>query len=823
MDTKSAFEPDFSEWLRKFLSSFKPIARDSSRLPSPTELSFWERQPHFHSEMEKVESTIQRMLVSIAQLVRGFDPSSLLNPETEFESATDLSDRLLEFVDHSLDVFYGKIDPNVPHALKVGLSHRGMSLGGEQSIVPSSTQSIERKEKHLPILRPQLRWTDIDNSNKPFRPKVDESRIRFVPPQPLQKVDDVDKHLANSLGIRSDRDHGNMLECTFGHYAHPYEEELGSLTYEKKSMKPREEMMYLPLDRTPLTWVDTLGALRQLEECLEKEDMFAIDLENHSFRSFQGYLCLMQISTRNQDFLVDVIELRSHMQVLLPSFTNPHILKVLHGCDHDVQWLQRDFGLYLVHVFDTGQAARVLGFPSFSLAYLLDHFCHRKVDKKYQLADWRIRPLSHEMTQYAREDSHYLLYIYDRFTNLLDPDQAVDVFVRSRDICLRRYEKTLFTETSHMSVYRKFPKFVDKANLLVFRKLFQWRDRLARAEDESTGNVLPNKLLYRFASEIPGTVKHLLSLCPSFVPPFVRQRSKELVELIKSAVVESCQLVGSMDALDEMAEDEMTKDPSMNLRLDYEHSQSHASTAVTAGEIDEDSLVLKLKDRMKMSFDANEASLYVPVKEKPDMDVLGMHGFSGTPKETTRALIHEAIKSILVPSFHIETYTESSVSAPSGVSEPLNPLSDDMDVEEKEKKGSEDAEKDDEEDGTLDDAMDDKEGHDSKEDVLPPSLRDRNPSLRQKISRRKTRKRRSRGVVRGIQSTTHTEEEDGEADVDANANAPAAKKPKPSSIFHLEPTDHPSSHQKKGKGRGGYQKRVGPARFRGKSTTYSRK
>jgi exosome complex exonuclease RRP6 len=35
-------------------------------------------------------------------------------------------------------------------------------------------------------------------------------------------------------------------------------------------------------------------------------------------------------------------------------------VKVLHGSDMDIQWLQRDFDLYIVNLFDTGQAARVL-------------------------------------------------------------------------------------------------------------------------------------------------------------------------------------------------------------------------------------------------------------------------------------------------------------------------------------------------------------------------------------------------------------------------------------------------------------------------------
>ena len=55
------------------------------------------------------------------------------------------------------------------------------------------------------------------------------------------------------------------------------------------------------------------------------------------------------------------------------------VLKVLHGADSDVVWLQRDFGIYVTNMFDTGQAARVLGYPSAGLAYLLSRFCKVKV------------------------------------------------------------------------------------------------------------------------------------------------------------------------------------------------------------------------------------------------------------------------------------------------------------------------------------------------------------------------------------------------------------------------------------------------------------
>jgi len=78
----------------------------------------------------------------------------------------------------------------------------------------------------------------------------------------------------------------------------------------------------------------------------------------------------MQISTRTQDFLVDTLALRPHLHLLNSSFANPAIVKVLHGADSDVVWLQKDFGVYLVNLFDTGQAARILGGASFFLALL---------------------------------------------------------------------------------------------------------------------------------------------------------------------------------------------------------------------------------------------------------------------------------------------------------------------------------------------------------------------------------------------------------------------------------------------------------------------
>lgn len=51
------------------------------------------------------------------------------------------------------------------------------------------------------------------------------------------------------------------------------------------------------------------------------------------------------------------------------------MVKVLHGAESDILWLQRDFGIYVAGLFDTGQASRVLQLKSNALAHLLRHYC----------------------------------------------------------------------------------------------------------------------------------------------------------------------------------------------------------------------------------------------------------------------------------------------------------------------------------------------------------------------------------------------------------------------------------------------------------------
>lgn len=163
----------------------------------------------------------------------------------------------------------------------------------------------------------------------------------------------------------------------------------------------------------PYEYVCTVPQLERMVEELSKESEVAVDVE-HSNKSYEGMTCLLQFSSRSKDYIVDVFPIWKEVPLLKKIMENESIIKVMHGAEMDTKWFQRDFNIHIINLFDTYRASRVLGFQKHSYAFLLNHYCEKSTDKTYQLADWRIRPLTQEMLHYARIDTHYLLEIFDR-------------------------------------------------------------------------------------------------------------------------------------------------------------------------------------------------------------------------------------------------------------------------------------------------------------------------------------------------------------------------------------------------------------------------
>jgi hypothetical protein len=174
------------------------------------------------------------------------------------------------------------------------------------------------------------------------------------------------------------------------------------------------------------------------------------------------------------------------------------------------------------------------------LAYLMLNYCKLEVDKQYQLADWRIRPLPAELINYAREDTHYLLYIFDVMRNQLidrgneQGNLLVSVYERSKTIAAKVYQKPNHKDDDFLELYRKSKKIFSNQQMAALKELHSWRDYMARAEDESLGYVLPNHMLLQIVEILPRERQGVLACCNP-IPPLVRQNLMEIHNIVLQA------------------------------------------------------------------------------------------------------------------------------------------------------------------------------------------------------------------------------------------------------------------------------------------------
>lgn len=75
----------------------------------------------------------------------------------------------------------------------------------------------------------------------------------------------------------------------------PYEYEIDHFEYAPDQLEGHDEIMYKSLENTSFTMVKDVATLKLMHAKLKQASEIAIDLEQHSFRSYQGFVCLMQV------------------------------------------------------------------------------------------------------------------------------------------------------------------------------------------------------------------------------------------------------------------------------------------------------------------------------------------------------------------------------------------------------------------------------------------------------------------------------------------------------------------------------------------------
>jgi len=264
------------------------------------------------------------------------------------------------------------------------------------------------------------------------------------------------------------------------------------------------------LDRTPLPpplWVDTPAALRAMVARLRGEPALAVDTESNSLYVYCEQLCLVQISVPGADFLVDPLAVPD-LTPLGPLFADPGVAKVMHGAEYDLAVLHRESQLVVTSLFDTMWASRILGWQAHGLGALIQAHFGVTLNKKYQRADWGLRPLPAEQLDYARLDTHYLLPLSAIQSRALEEagrwPQAQHRFT---ELCRTRWEEREFDPDG----FWRLPGIheLEDASRGVLRALWAFRDRCAQAENRPPFKMVSNQVMLELSEVRPLTWEEL--------------------------------------------------------------------------------------------------------------------------------------------------------------------------------------------------------------------------------------------------------------------------------------------------------------------------
>ncbi|MBE2184670.1 MAG: HRDC domain-containing protein [Anaerolineae bacterium] len=247
--------------------------------------------------------------------------------------------------------------------------------------------------------------------------------------------------------------------------------------------------------------------MAQLRSELEHAPLLAVDTEANSMYAYREQVCLIQLSTRLTDYIIDPIA-GFDVAPLGELFADQNIEKVFHAAEYDLICMKRDFHFTFTNLFDTMIAARVVGMKNFGLGSLLEELMQIEVDKSHQRDDWGQRPLPKDSLLYAQHDTHYLPALRDYFAERLTE--------------MSRWEdaRETFEDLSHINgVVRTFdpesywklavPNHLTRRQTAILRELFLLREQIAKDRNTPPFKVMQDKPLIALAQAAPESLAEM--------------------------------------------------------------------------------------------------------------------------------------------------------------------------------------------------------------------------------------------------------------------------------------------------------------------------
>lgn len=279
---------------------------------------------------------------------------------------------------------------------------------------------------------------------------------------------------------------------------------------------------------TPIVWVDKDKTLESFLQSMNGSRQIAVDTESNSLFAYQEQVCLIQISTQSKDYLIDGLA-ELDLSTLGAIFADSSVEKLFHAAEYDIMCLKRDFGYTFNNLFDTMQAARILGYEKLGLSNLLEELFDINQGKSYQKGNWGKRPLPDGMLEYARMDTHFLSRLRDHLNQELIMKDLLD-------LAKEDFRRLCKVETNHKNnpLYSQISGYyhLDSQQLRVLDELCQYRDKQAQKMNRPLFKVIGNSALLTIAQAGPTSLYDLQSL-NSISPKIIRRHASGFLTAVK--------------------------------------------------------------------------------------------------------------------------------------------------------------------------------------------------------------------------------------------------------------------------------------------------
>ena len=269
---------------------------------------------------------------------------------------------------------------------------------------------------------------------------------------------------------------------------------------------------------------------------LKSFKFLGIDTEEFRKQTYTGSICLIQISTNQKTFIIDTLANPKEILKLTDIFMDPNITKIFHGCFNDTQWLQRDFGILCVNVFDTQLAAKSVKMKKLGLNALWEQYCEVQMSsetkKKLQLSDWSLRPLSQEQVEYAALDSFFLTYLMKVMIQELSDRELVKIRKETNKLCLEKFTIKVNSDLCQTLFKECFPGVEDPAMLQVFSNVLKFLNEVSKTYKTKLSELAPLASLAHLVKSKATDLGHITSCLPS---PFLSKFSSDLQHLLQNS------------------------------------------------------------------------------------------------------------------------------------------------------------------------------------------------------------------------------------------------------------------------------------------------